>query len=142
MVPDRDGRPPATRLGAMDIRWQCVVIDCDDPQRLARFWSEAIGWRITEQHPDECALEPPVGDAAEGGPDILFVKVPDRKVVKNRLHLDLRPMDQRAEVDRLLALGATTADVGQGDEVSWVVMADPERNEFCVLRPRERAAGS
>jgi hypothetical protein len=67
-------------------------------------------------------------------PDILFVKVPDHKVSKNRLHLDLRPADQQAEVDRLLALGATPADIGQGD-TRWVVLADPEGNEFCVLQP-------
>lgn len=68
-------------------------------------------------------------------PDILFVRVPDRKVVKNRLHFDLKPKDQHAEVDRIIGLGATHADIGQSD-VSWVVLADPEGNEFCVLRPR------
>jgi predicted enzyme related to lactoylglutathione lyase len=112
-----------------------VTIDADDPQAIARFWSEAIGWRLTFDDPQESVLEPPVGDPAAGGPDILFVKVPDRKAVKNRLHFDLRPMDQEAEVTRLLALGATRADIGQGDEVPWVVLADPEGNEFCVLRP-------
>jgi hypothetical protein len=66
-------------------------------------------------------------------PDILFLAVPDTKVAKNRLHFDLRPADQAAEVARLLELGARQKDIGQG-EVSWVVMADPEDNEFCVLR--------
>ena len=67
-------------------------------------------------------------------PDLLFLKVPERKTVKNRMHLDLRPEDQAAEVARLEALGARRVSVGQG-EVSWVVMADPEGNEFDVLRP-------
>jgi predicted enzyme related to lactoylglutathione lyase len=120
----------------MDISWQNVVIDADDPQQLARFWTEAIGWRLTFDSQDECELKPPEGEPTEGVPDILFVKVPDRKVGKNRVHLDLRPKDQDAEVARLLALGATQADIGQGDEVPWVVLADPEGNEFCVLRPR------
>jgi len=119
----------------MDIRIQCIVVDAGDPERLARFWSEAIGWRITYESDDEWAVEPPEGSpATDVAPDILFVKVPDRKVSKNRLHLDLRPADQQAEVDRLIALGAAPADIGQGDS-SWGVLADPEGNEFCVLPP-------
>ena len=79
----------------------------------------------------------PDGDpGVDVAPDILFVKVPDEKVTKNRVHLDLRPVDQRAEVDRLVALGARHVDIGQGDDVSWVVLGDPEGNEFCVLAPR------
>jgi Glyoxalase-like domain len=119
----------------MDIRIQCVVVDAGDPERLARFWSEAIGWRITYESDDEWAVEPPEGSpATDVAPDILFVKVPDRKASKNRLHLDLRPADQQAEVDRLIALGAAPTDIGQGD-TRWVVLADPEGNEFCVLPP-------
>jgi hypothetical protein len=80
-------------------------------------------------------LEPPAGSPEDGvAPDLLFLKVPWPKAVKNRLHLDLRPVDQAAEVARLEALGARRVDVGQGD-VSWVVMADPDGNEFDVLRP-------
>jgi hypothetical protein len=67
-------------------------------------------------------------------PDLLFLRVPEDKLSKNRLHLDLRPADQAAEVARLEGLGARRADVGQGPEVTWVVMADPDGNEFCVLR--------
>jgi Glyoxalase-like domain len=120
----------------VDIRIQCVVIDADDPAVPARFWAEALGWRITHEEPDEYGLEPPVGSREEDvAPDLLFVKVPERKSIKNRLHLDLRPIDQAAEVDRLTALGARPVDIGQGD-VSWVVMADPEGNEFCILAPR------
>jgi predicted enzyme related to lactoylglutathione lyase len=120
----------------MDIRIQCVTVDAGDCEKLAKFWSAALGWRITLEEDDEWAIEPPEGSlAVDVAPDILFVKVPDRKTVKNRLHFDLRPKDQAAEVERLIGLGATRADIGQGPDVTWVVLADPEGNEFCVLRP-------
>lgn len=80
-------------------------------------------------------LEPPEGSDEDGvAPDLLFLRVPESKTVKNRLHIDLRPDDQAAEVLRLEQLGAKRVDIGQGPDVSWVVMADPEGNEFCVLR--------
>ena len=120
----------------MDIRIQSVVVDAADCQRLARFWSDALGWRITYQTPDEWIIEPPEGSPeADVAPDILFGKVPDAKSVKNRLHFDLRPIDQEAQVERLIGLGANRVDIGQPDDVTWVVMADPEGNEFCVLAP-------
>jgi hypothetical protein len=120
----------------MDIRIQCVVVDADDCEVLARFWSQALGWRITYESAGEWCIEPPEGSpAVDVAPDILFVKVPDRKTTKNRLHFDLRPEDQVAQVQRLLDLGARRIDIGQGDAVSWVVLADPEGNEFCVLVP-------
>jgi catechol 2,3-dioxygenase-like lactoylglutathione lyase family enzyme len=120
----------------MTLRIQNVSIDCRDPQRLASFWSEALGWRVTSDEPDEVVLEPPAGSPAEGiVPDILFLLVPEDRVAKNRMHLDLRPSDQFAEVERLIALGAAHVDVGQSPECTWVVLADPEGNEFCVLRP-------
>ncbi len=120
----------------MDIRIQCVVVDADDCERLARFWSQALGWRITYESESEWVIEPPEGSpAVDVAPDILFVKVPDRKIAKNRLHFDLRPADQDAQVRRLTELGATRVDIGQPADVSWVVMADPEGNEFCVLKP-------
>ena len=119
------------------IRIQCVVIDCADPPELARFWAAALGWRVTFSSDAECALEPPEGSGeTDVSPDLVFVRVPDEKVVKNRLHLDLRPDDQAAQVERLLALGATRAEIGQTGEEPWVVLADPEGNEFCVLAPR------
>jgi hypothetical protein len=122
----------------VDIRVQCVVVDSHDCERLARFWSQALRWRITYQSDAEWAIEPPEGDpAVDVAPDILFVKVPDEKVSKNRLHFDLRPTDQAAQVERLIGLGARRVDIGQGDDVSWVVLADPEGNEFCVLAPRQ-----
>ena len=120
----------------MDLRIQCLCIDTTDPSRLAGFWESALGWRRTYDEDDQVALEPPKGSPEDGvAPDLLFLRVPEEKAVKNRLHLDLRPKDQAAEVARLEALGARRADVGQGPDVSWVVMADPDGNEFDVLRP-------
>jgi predicted enzyme related to lactoylglutathione lyase len=119
----------------MDIRIQDVVVDSHDLELEARFWSEVLGWRITYRSEEEWVIEPPEGSPeVDVVPDILFVKVPDEKVVKNRLHFDLRPKDQDVEVRRILDLGATRADIGQTD-VTWVVLADPEGNEFCVLQP-------
>ena len=119
----------------MDLRIQCLCIDTSDPAGLAAFWESALGWRRTFADDDQASLEPPEGSSEDGiVPDLLFLKVPEGKTVKNRLHLDLRPADQAAEVARLEALGARRVSVGQGD-VSWVVMADPDGNEFDVLRP-------
>jgi hypothetical protein len=121
--------------GGMTVRWQSIVVNTTDPGRLATVWEQALGWRRTYDEPDEVVLEPPAGSPEDGvSPDLVFGKVPEEKSVINRLHIDLRPDDQVAEVERMLALGAAHADVGQGDDVSWVVMADPDGNEFCVLR--------
>ena len=120
----------------MAIRIQNVSVDCLDPARLAGFWAEALGWRITSVETEEVVLEPPAGSHEDGlVPDIVFLLVLDDRVAKNRLHLDLRPSDQFAEVERLIGLGATHVDVGQSSDSTWVVLADPEGNEFCVLRP-------
>ena len=119
----------------MDIRIQCLCIDSANPSKSADFWEAALGWRRTHDTDSEVVLEPPQDSSEDGvAPDLLFLKVPDPKTVKNRLHLDLRPKDQAAEVARLEALGARRVDVGQGD-VSWVVLADLDGNEFCVLKP-------
>jgi len=119
----------------MSIRIQCLCIETTDPARLASFWEAALGWRRTYDKEDEVVLEPPEGSPADGiVPDLLFLRVPDDKASKNRLHLDLRPEDQAAEVARLEELGAQRIDVGQGPAASWVVLADPAGNEFCVLR--------
>ena len=115
----------------MGLRIDTVTIDARDPQSLARWWAEALAYDVVEEEPDEIAVCPPGGAA---GTTLLFVDSADAKTVKNRLHIDLNPDDQRAEVERLMALGARRADIGQGD-VPWVVLADPEGNEFCVLRP-------
>jgi hypothetical protein len=88
---------------------------------------------VVNDAPDEFEIRP----APNRLPGLLFASVPEPKTGKNRLHLDFRPDDRDAEVDRLLALGATRADVGQGEQ-SWIVLADPEGNEFCVLSSRRR----
>jgi predicted enzyme related to lactoylglutathione lyase len=119
----------------MALRIQNISFDCHDPGRVAAFWAEALGWRVTFADADEVTLEPPAGSSDEGVlPDIEFLLVSDERVAKNRLHLDLRPDDQSAEVQRLIGLGASHVDIGQGPECTWVVLADPEGNEFCVLR--------
>jgi hypothetical protein len=119
----------------MAIRIQTVTIDTADPGPIARWWANALGWRVTYEADDEFVIEPPSGSPADGvSPDLLFIKVPDDKIVKNRIHLDLRPDDQAAEVARFESIGARRIDIGQGSEVTWVVMADPDGNEFCSLR--------
>lgn len=115
---------------------QCLCIDTTDPARLAAFWQSALGWRRTYADDDEVVLEPPAGSPQDGvAPDLVFLRVPEQKAGKNRLHLDLRPQDQAAEVARLEELGARRVDVGQDSSVSWVVMSDLDGNEFDVLRP-------
>jgi catechol 2,3-dioxygenase-like lactoylglutathione lyase family enzyme len=111
-----------------------VAADCTDPRAMARFWGQAMDWIVHEVTDDFAALR-----SARGvGPYLEFIRTPDVKTVKNRVHLDLRPYpgdDQAAEVARLRALGATDVDLGQGD-VPWTCLADPEGNEFDVLTPR------
>ena len=115
----------------MSLEWEQTIIDAHDPVSLGRWWCAALGWVVVNEDPDEFEIRPSV----ERLPGLLFASVPQPKQIKNRLHLDFRPDDRDAEVDRLLALGATRADVGQGEQ-SWVVLADPEGNEFCVLSSR------
>src|SRR5688572_25870764 len=115
----------------MDLRIQCLCVNTRDPDGLASFWQAALGWRRTHDTPDEVALEPPAGSREDGVvPDLLFLRVPEEKSGRNRLHLDLRPVDQAAEVARLERLGARRVDVGQGPDASWVVLADPDGNEL------------
>jgi catechol 2,3-dioxygenase-like lactoylglutathione lyase family enzyme len=111
-----------------------LVVDAADPAASAHWWAEALGWEVTFETRHEVAVEPPDGNP---GIPLVFVPVPDHKSVPNRVHLDLASASaaaQAALVDRLLGMGAAPADVGQG-EVPWVVLADPEGNEFCVLGP-------
>jgi predicted enzyme related to lactoylglutathione lyase len=126
---------------AENLRIQCITIDAHDLKKVAHFWAQALDWKITFEDENEISIEL-LDESPEVGriPDILFIKVPDDKVVKNRLHLDLRPQDQAAEVARLESLGAKKIEIGQSDNdgTSWVVMADPEGNEFCVLRERKQ----
>ncbi len=115
---------------------QAVIVHCREPRLLAAFWAEALGWIISIDDDQESVVEPQPGSREDCVvPDLLFIRVAEPRHGQNRLHLDLRPEDQAAEVARLEGLGAARADVGQGDEVSWQVMADPEGNEFCVLAP-------
>jgi Glyoxalase-like domain len=122
-----------------------IVVDCHDPVAQAAFWAAALDYHVVRT--DEGQVEiapwergpPDLADQvrqAPGVPTLVFVTVPEDKTVKNRLHLDLRPIHapHDAEVERLLGLGARHVDVGQG-EVPWAVLADPEGNEFCVLGP-------
>lgn len=132
----------------MQLRWYSIVVDCHHVQAQAGWWAEVLDWQVIYDTPEEAVILPKhVSDAppepadwAKVGPGLVFVPVPEAKQVKNRLHLDLAPHtsdDRNAQIQRLLALGATKVNVGQNEtEVSWTVMADPEGNEFCVLSSR------
>lgn len=119
-------------VGAVTLRIEAMTLDCRDPAALAAFWSAVLGWEISEEDTDEVFLEPEDGDE----PGLLLLRVPEAKSVKNRLHFDLRPDNQSLEVARVIGLGASRVEVGQADDPSctWVVLADPEGNEFCILR--------
>jgi hypothetical protein len=117
-------------MGPVPSSFYQLVIDCHDPHALARFWAAVLGQPILYEAADEVI----VGAGKHAYPGLVFAPVPDGKTVKNRLHIDLDPDDFAAEVERVLALGARPADVGQGD-VPWMVLADPEGNEFCILQP-------
>jgi len=116
----------------MASRWEQIVVDAEDPARLARWWAEALGYQIFHEAPDEVEIRRHPDEM----PGLLFTPVPDVKTVKNRLHIDLRPDDQESEVERLVDMGARHVDVGQRAVTGWTVLADPEGNEFCVLGPR------
>ena len=111
-----------------------VAISCADPAALAQFWCAVLDYEVQDDEGEYVAIGSPTDAEA---PTLGFGRVPEGKTVKNRLHLDVSPSDrdQQEEVRRLLDLGARRIDIGQGD-VSWVVMADPEGNEFCVLATR------
>jgi predicted enzyme related to lactoylglutathione lyase len=112
-----------------------IVIDTHDLPGLASFWAEALGWRILSEREREIV----VGPAVDSPVGLCFMPTTEPKAGKNRLHLDLTTGadDRDAEIARLLTLGATHADVGQTGQESWTVLADPEGNEFCVVRPKQ-----
>jgi catechol 2,3-dioxygenase-like lactoylglutathione lyase family enzyme len=114
-----------------------LVIDCLDPQRLADFWCEVLGFRVLGEEDGYLEIGPEEGF---GGlqPTLIFSPTTEPKTTKLRLHIDINPTDrdQEAELERLLALGARPVDIGQSSDASWHVLADPEGNEFCLLRPR------
>lgn len=115
----------------MVLEWEQVVIAARDPAALGRWWCEALRWVVVDDTSPVFEIQP----QPDQFPGILFLPVDEARETKNRLHIDLRPDDQAAEVERLIALGGSRVDVGQGD-VSWVVLADPEGNEFCILQER------
>jgi len=116
----------------MSLEWEQVMVDARDPAALGRWWADMLSWVIVNDSPEEFEIRP----SADRLPGLLFTQVPEAKQSKNRLHLDFRPDDQQAEVERFLRAGARHADIGQGTQ-PWVVLADPEGNEFCVLSPRK-----
>jgi Glyoxalase-like domain len=127
------------------VRLTEIVFDCRDPVAQASFWSTALGYHVVRVDEGQVEIAPWAQEPADlaervrrapGVPTLVFVAVPEGKTVKNRLHLDVRPVDgsHEAEVQRLISVGARTTDIGQGS-VPWVVLADPEGNEFCVLGP-------
>lgn len=134
----------------MALLWYTVVVDSHDMAAQARWWAQTLGWKVGYEDDEEVVIAPP--DATEDPVDTLeewqrqpqelvFVTVPEGKTIKNRLHIDLAPhtsQDRDAEIADLVARGATIVDVGQPDDVTWTVLADPEGNEFCVLSSRDR----
>ncbi len=116
----------------MSLEWEQVVVDARDPAALGQWWADALGWVIVNDSAEEFEIR----QAADQLPGLIFVPVPEVKQSKNRLHLDFRPDDQKAEVERFLRVGARRVDIGQGTP-TWVVLADPEGNEFCVLSTRK-----
>jgi catechol 2,3-dioxygenase-like lactoylglutathione lyase family enzyme len=121
----------------MACRFSELVVDSRDPEALAAFWAAVLDYRVLSREEGAVEIGP---EAGFGGvaPTLVFVPVPDPTPGKVRLHIDVNATDrdQDAELDRLLALGAAPADVGQTGGESWHVLADPEGNEFCLLRRR------
>jgi hypothetical protein len=115
------------------LKWEALTIDAREPLSLAQWWARTLGWNLIDPVPGGVEVRPPPEGCA---PSLFFVAVDDAKVAKNRLHLDLYAEDQAAAVDDLVARGATRGAVGQPDDAEWVVLLDPEGNEFCLLEPR------
>ncbi|MGI9016207.1 MAG: VOC family protein [Euzebya sp.] len=116
----------------MSCRIAVIAIDAVEPRVVADFWCAVLGWRVVEED-DDGVLSIAASDGS--WPSIDVAPVPEGKVIKNRLHLDLCAdgVTTGGELERLVALGARRVDVGQDPAVSWVVLSDPERNEFCLL---------
>jgi predicted enzyme related to lactoylglutathione lyase len=119
----------------MPVQLHHIVVDAHDLPLLARFWTQALGWQVLSEREREIVIGP--DDNAPVG--MCFMPVTDPKTVKNRVHLDLTSsaQDRDQEIERLLALGARRADIGQTGAESWTVLTDPEGNEFCVIRPKQ-----
>jgi len=117
--------------GGMPSRLAVIAIDAVRPQLVADFWCSVLDWQVVDEDADMISIAAP----DRSWPTIDVLAVPEGKVTKNRLHLDLRAdgVSTAEELDRLLSLGARRVDVGQPPDASWVVLADPEGNEFCLL---------
>jgi predicted enzyme related to lactoylglutathione lyase len=128
-------RAASSHTGSMPVRLHHIVVDAHDLPALARFWTQALGWKILSEREREIVI----GTDENAPVGMCFMPVTDQKTVKNRLHLDLTASaDERdQEIERLLALGARRVDIGQTGAETWTVLADPEGNEFCVIRPKE-----
>ena len=114
----------------MDVHLRAVTFDAADPQSLARFWSEVTGREIIASDPNLARVQ----SETPGGPVLLFLRVPEPKAVKDRIHLDLETEDRAGEVSRIIALGATYHSEVKGTTHEWTVLQDPEGNEFCVIQ--------
>ena len=104
-----------------------VVFDADDPQRVGRFWAAALERQLIESEPESWTSLP-------GDPQLDFMKVPEGKITKNRVHLDWHAADREAEVERLMSLGATRLWDVENEDFEWTTLADVEGNEFCVVQ--------
>ncbi|MFD6142843.1 VOC family protein [Promicromonospora sp. NPDC060271] len=132
----------------MALRWYSTVVESTDHKRLAHWWGEALGWQVIFETDEESVVVPPWAlelseklDFHQVPPGMVFVPVEHEKVGKNRLHWDFAPHtsdDRDAEITRLVGLGARVIDVGQPDDATWTVLADPDGNEFCVLSARDQ----
>ena len=116
----------------MTLRLWTIDIDCAEPKVLGHWWADVLGWKVFHEDDNEVVITTP----DERFPGLVFVRVPEKKSGKNRVHLDFAPDDRDHEVKRLERLGARRVNVGQTGEEAWVVLADPEGNEFCVLSAR------
>jgi predicted enzyme related to lactoylglutathione lyase len=118
-------------MARMPSRIAVIAIDAVRPRMVAEFWCNVLGWQVVDEDDGVISIAPPDG----AWPTIDVLGVAEGKAVKNRLHLDLRAdgVATRDELERLLSIGARRVDVGQGPDVSWVVLGDPEGNEFCLL---------
>lgn len=116
----------------MPSTWFSIVVECDEPFRLADFWCRVLGYEVVDQSDDIVDIAPNSG----AFPGIEFIRSVGHERRTSSLHLDLNPDDQDAEVARLIGLGARRIEVGQGPEADWMVLADPEGNAFCVLAPQ------
>ena len=127
----------------MTVSLHHIVIDAHDLPGLARFWSEVLGWKILSERDREIVI----GSDRDAEVGICLMPAREAKSVKNRVHLDLNPGgdagpdDREAEIRRIIALGARHVDIGQTGDESWTVLADPEGNEFCILRPKRTLIG-